>query len=65
MNKETNCEICGEPIDRTSCDQTYSILTIIRDTDATGTKEERVYLCEEDTARVEVFINENALEHGR
>lgn len=39
------CKSCGMEMDASGCNQTYAIHTTVRDTDATGTKKERIYLC--------------------
>jgi hypothetical protein len=39
------CKVCGMEMDTSGCNQTYAIHTTIRDTDATGTKKDIIYLC--------------------
>ena len=50
------CERCGEIIDISACNQTYGILTEVRDTDAEGTKIKTVYLCDGCLAHLQVEI---------
>ena len=52
------CKTCGEPIDRGACNQEYGILTHVKDTDETGRKEERQYLCEVCINWINLFLYE-------
>jgi hypothetical protein len=44
--KMEKCARCGGDVDRGACNQTYGILSVSRDSDVTGTKVERIYLCD-------------------
>lgn len=45
MCKIITCAMCGFEFDRSACNQTHSVITIVVDRDETGTKHERSYLC--------------------
>jgi len=47
-------------LDRSACNQEYAIVTIVKDTDATGTKKIRSYLCELHTAHLELWVSTEA-----
>jgi hypothetical protein len=51
-----NCFICGEKIDLSACNKTYTIITEVFDSDETGTRKTRKYLCSLCGSRVESFI---------
>lgn len=51
-----DCAICKKPIDRSSCNQTYGILTTVKDSDETGTKKTRKYFCNNCLNDIEEYI---------
>lgn len=54
--KRVRCAICNEMVDRSACNQTYAIITIVKDTDETGTKKTRQYLCPDHSPDLEVWL---------
>jgi hypothetical protein len=45
ISQREKCEACGDEIDKSVCNQTYAIHTTMRDSDLTGMKKDRIYLC--------------------
>ena len=50
------CRICGLDIDKGACNQQYSIITIVRDSDEKGRREERRYLCKGCTVNLVIWL---------
>lgn len=61
VRKTIECGICGECLDIGACNQEYAIITLVKDSDATGTKQERMYLCDLHSAGFEVWLHEQRL----
>lgn len=47
------CRVCGKPIDKSACENTYSIVTIHRDANEKHTVD-RFYLCRLHTLNMEL-----------
>jgi hypothetical protein len=60
--KAQTCEICGETIDVTACNETRGIFTLMEDSDETEPKNTRMQLCGSCALEVSIFIHSKALE---
>lgn len=59
-DQKVKCAICEDIVDRGACNQEFTIITIVRDTDATGTKKIRKYLCEYHASHLHLWISTEA-----
>lgn len=57
MGKE-KCEICGKEIDKTDITKSFSVISIMGQFQ---TKRKRIYLCDEHTPSLAIWINEKVL----
>ena len=57
--RNVNCRMCGQGLDRGACNQTYAVVTVVHDSDETGTTQERSYVCLSCVGRLETFLLEN------
>lgn len=55
---ETKCRMCHIGIDKGACNQQYTRITVVTDSDAEGTREKRSYLCEGCSASLELWMLE-------
>ncbi len=60
MTNKIVCAICEEIVDRGACNQNFTIITTVKDTDEAGTKKIRNHLCDTHTAHLELWISTEA-----
>jgi len=53
--KNPRCGICNKRIDRSACNEDFTIITIVRD-QGNATHRLRSYLCDNHTPKLEVFL---------
>ena len=56
VQQKTECVICGEHIDKSACNTTRAVFTIISDTDETELKKEKFNFCGLHAASMKVDI---------
>jgi len=56
------CARCGEHIDKSACGETYTIMTVVTDSDETGTKKEKKYLCSHCTLMIQSDITNHRID---